>query len=214
MKTNKKENIGTILVPVGGGKQIEVELDSTILVLNEYQKQWTEKGLYHKLIKGQLKERNVLKNVECLITHWRNRKLPIIHAPIIQDPQNKKGFLANVSNAGFFTKGTWKAEFTDGTYQKDDIVLQGRYTFNVFQGSNFDEVLKSNRIKTFFICGFTTSLCLKKTVEAARDMGYDFIIINDCSATFTSYLQSLFDKQFVENITSSTDVINCLKSID
>lgn len=213
MKNYKKENLGTILVPVSSGKTIEVELGRTILILNEYQKQWTERGLYHNLIKGQLKERNVLENVERLIEEWRNNNLPIIHAPIIQDPQNKKGFLANVSNAGFFTKGTWKSEFTEGTYQNNDIVLQGRYTFNIFQGSDFDQVLKSNNIKTFFICGFTTSLCIKKTVEDARARGYNFIIINDCSATFTSFLQNRFDKQFIEHITTSSDVIDSLNNI-
>lgn len=212
IRTNKQEEIISVLV--SNGESIEVNLNNTILVLNEFQKQWTEKGVYHGLIKSQLKKRDVLTNAQRFVTKWRESGLPIIHAPIIQDPANKKGFLANISNAGFFTKDTWKSEFTEGTYQKGDIVLEGRYTFNVFEGSNFEEVLNIMDIRTFFICGFTTSLCIKKTVEAARRKGYNFIIVNDCSATFSGCLQQLFDKQFKANIASSESVINSIDKLD
>jgi nicotinamidase-related amidase len=201
----------TFSIVLNNGKQIELE--NTVLVLNEFQKQWTKRGLYHWLIKRELKNRNVIDNTLELVKNWRSKKLPIIHAPIIQDPQNKKGFLANISNAGFFTKGTWKAEFTEGTYVKGDTVLEGRYTFNVFEGSDFEDVLNSMNVKTFLICGFTTSLCIKMTVEAAKKKGYDFIIINDCSATFTGWLQKLFDRQFKDNIVNCHEVIKGLKSM-
>ncbi len=204
------ENIKSIIV--SNGQTIDVDMNSTVLVLNEFQKQWTERGIYHQLIKNQLKKRNVIANVQKILEEWRAKKLPIIHAPIIQDPANKKGFLAKISNAGFFTKDTWKAEFTPNTYKNGDIILEGRYTFNVFEGSNFDQVLKSMNVKTFFICGFTTSLCIKATVEEAKRRGYNFIIINDCSATFTGFLQNIFDKKFNENITYSKDVVKCINN--
>ncbi|MDR0604242.1 MAG: isochorismatase family protein, partial [Bacteroidales bacterium] len=117
------------------------------------------------------------------------------------------------SNAGFFTKDTWKAEFTEGTYEEGDIVLSGRYTFNVFEGSDFEDVLYWMNTKTFLICGFTTSLCIRKTVDAARKKGYNFIIVNDCSATFTGCLQKQFDRKFRDNITDSHNVIEGLNAI-
>jgi nicotinamidase-related amidase len=193
------------------GKQID--LNNTVLVLNEFQKQWTERSLYHQLIKSELKKRNVIYNTVELVKNWRSKNMPIIHAPIIQDPKNKKGFLANISNAGFFTKGTWKAEFMEGTYVEGDIVLEGRYTFNVFEGSDFEEVLYWMNVKTFLICGFTTSLCIKMTVEAAKKKGYDFIIVNDCSATFTGWMQKMFDRQFKDNTVHSNEVIKGLNAM-
>jgi nicotinamidase-related amidase len=209
---NAERTKRTLSILLSNGKRID--LNNTVLVLNEFQKQWTERGLYHWLIKSELKKRNVIDNTVELVKHWRSKKMPIIHAPIIQDPQNKKGFLANISNAGFFTKGTWKAEFTEGTYEEGDIALEGRYTFNVFEGSDFEEALGWMNIKTFLICGFTTSLCIKMTVEAAKKKGYDFIIINDCSATFTGWLQRQFDKKFKDNITVSRNVIEGLNAIE
>jgi nicotinamidase-related amidase len=208
---NKVSTTQTLSILLNNGKRID--LNNTVLVLNEFQKQWTGRGLYHQLIKSELKKRNVIDNTVELVKHWRAKNMPIIHAPIIQDPQNKKGFLANISNAGFFTKGTWKAEFTEGTYEKGDIVLEGRYTFNVFEGSDFEKILHLRNVKTFLICGFTTSLCIKMTVEAAKKKGYDFIIINDCSATFTGWLQKQFDKKFKDNIVYSNEVIKGLNAI-
>jgi nicotinamidase-related amidase len=146
---------------LSNGKQIE--LANTALVLNEFQKQWTERGLYHRLIRSELKKRNVIDNTVELLKYWRSKNLAIVHAPIIQDPQDKKGFLANISNAGFFTKGTWKAEFTEGTFVPGEIAVTGRYTFNVFENSDFEEILYWMNVRTFLICGFTTSLCIKKT---------------------------------------------------
>ncbi|MDR2409957.1 MAG: cysteine hydrolase [Bacteroidales bacterium] len=208
---NKVNNKPILSILLNNSKQ--VELDNTVLVLNEFQNQWTKRGLYHWLIKRELKKRNVVDNTLELLKHWRSKNLMVIHAPIIQDPKNKKGFLAHISDAGFFTKGTWKAEFTEGTYVEGDIVLEGRYTFNVFEGSDFEDILNSMNVKTFLICGFTTSLCIKMTVEAAKKKGYDFIIINDCSATFTGWLQKLFDRKFKDNIVHSDEVIKELKTM-
>jgi nicotinamidase-related amidase len=196
---------GPFSIVLNNGKQIE--LNNTMLVLNEFQKQWTERGLYHRLIRSELEKRNVTGNTLELLKHWRSRNLMVVHAPIIQDPQNKKGFLANISNAGFFTKDTWKAEFTEGTYVKGDIVLEGRYTFNLFEGSDFDELLYWTGVKTFLICGFTASLCIKKTVEAANRKGCECIVINDCCATFTGWLQKRFDRQFKDCTVSASEVI-------
>jgi nicotinamidase-related amidase len=209
-KISKEQRLSILL---NSGKRVELNLNNTVLVLNEFQKQWTERSMYHRLIKRELKNRNVIDNTLNVVKNWRSKELPIIHAPIIQDPQNKRGFLAKVSNAGFFTKGTWKAEFTEGVYEPDDVVLNGRYTFNVFEGSDFESILNSMNVKTFLICGFTTSLCIKMTVEAAKKKGYDFVIINDCSATFTGWLQKLFDKQFKNNITLSNEVIKGLNDL-
>lgn len=195
-------------ITMSDGTSLDLDIANTVLVLNEYQKQWTMKSLYHKMIKGELRKRNVIDNVHTLIKFWRTKKLPIIHAPIIQDPKNKKGFLAHISNAGFFTKDTWKSEFTEGCYKDGDIILKGRYTFNVFEGSDFDEILQKMKVKTFLICGFTTSLCIKQTVNAAARKGYNFIIINDCSATFNGTLQKMFDRTFKSNITTSEKLMS------
>ena len=68
---------------------MNVDTQKSAVVLIEFQNQWTNKGLYHWLIKGQLTSRNVLANTITLVDEARKKGVKIIHAPLIIDPENK-----------------------------------------------------------------------------------------------------------------------------
>ena len=95
-----------------------------------------------------------------------------------------------------FTKGTWKAEFTDGIYEQTDIVIEGRYGFDATEGSNLEDVLKKDKIKTVYVCGFTTDHCVKETMNSLIDKGSDCILVSDCTATKNNKLQEKIEKEF------------------
>ena len=71
-----------------------------------------------------------------------------------------------------FTKGTWKAEFTEGILDSTDIVIEGRYGFDACKGSNLEKKLIDNKIKTVLVCGFTTDHCVKETMNSTELMKY------------------------------------------
>ena len=73
---------------------MNIETQKSAVVLIEFQNQWTDKGLYHWLIKNQLTSRNVMKNTRALVDTARKKGVKIIHAPLIIDPEHKKGWLA------------------------------------------------------------------------------------------------------------------------
>ncbi len=87
---------------------MQLQKHETAIVLVEFQKQWTEKGLFNQLIKHQLVSRNVVRNTQRLVANAREKSITIIHAPLVVDLYNKKGWLAYLTFGRIFTKDTWK----------------------------------------------------------------------------------------------------------
>lgn len=137
------------------------------VVLVEFQNQWTEPGLYHTLIGRQLQSRRVLENTRWLVEQARVRGVTIIHAPLVIDPENKRGRPAHLTFGKVFTKGTRKSRIMSGLYQDTDLVVEGRYAFDAFVGGNLEELLRSRSVETVFLGGFTTDQCVAKTLRTA-----------------------------------------------
>ena len=176
-----------------------IQKDNTAILLIEFQKTWTEKGIFHKIIKKEYTLRNVLNNTKDLILEARKNEVKVIQAPLILDKADKAKYKKTPFPARLlkrFTKGTWKADFTDGIYEKSDIVVQGRYGFDACEGSDLEELLKQNEIKTVFVCGFTTDHCVKETMNSLIDKGFDCILVSDCTATKNNKLQKKIEKEF------------------
>ena len=134
-------------------------MNKNAIVLIEFQRQWTERGFYYWLIRGQLNKRQVVKNTQGLVAGAREAGALIIHAPLIIDPANRKGLLAHLTFGKVFTKGTWKSEFTDKLYDESDVVIRNRTQFDAFPGSTLEEVLRDNGVEQIFFCGLTTDFC-------------------------------------------------------
>ena len=176
----------------------------TAILLIEFQKTWTEKGIFRKIIKKEYESRNVLNNTNKLIASARKNNNPVIQAPLILDKSDKKRyrktpFPARLLNR--FTKGTWKAEFTEGIHKPTDIVIEGRYGFDACKGSNLEQQLRENKIETVFICGFTTDHCVKETMNSLMEKGFNCIMISDCTATKNRKLQMKIESE-LEHIKS------------
>ena len=180
------------------------------IVLVEFQNQWTEKGLYHRLIKRQLRSKNVLENTRTLVREARESGVKIIHAPLVIDPEKKRGWLAHLTFGGVFTKDTWKSEFTEGVYEEGDLVVEGRYTFDAFTGSNLEQLLRDNQIERIFLCGFTTDQCVAKTMRTALNKGFDSFLVSDCTATLNGFLQRRTESSFRGRVVDSREVLDVI----
>jgi len=182
-----------------GGKDVAI-------LLIEFQKQWIMDGPYKMLIDKQLKSKNVLENTERLVKRARENNFKIIHAPLIIDPKNKKGWLAYLTLGTVFTKGKEKSEFIDGIYNYNDLVVKGRYGFDAFVGSDLEEILIKEKIDRVFVCGFTTDQCVAKTLRTLHKKGFESLLVSDCTATFSYAVQNKVEKEF-ENRTIKSDEI-------
>ena len=188
-----------------------IQKDNAAILLIEFQKTWTEKGIFRKIIKKEYKQRNVLNNTKKMIEAARDKGVAVIQAPLILDKKsknyNKTPFPARLLKR--FTKGTWKAEFTDEIYESTDLVIEGRYGFDATKGSNLEEILKKNNVKTIFVAGFTTDHCVKETMHSLINKGFDCVMVSDCTATKNNKLQKKIENEFV--IVTSKQLIDKIK---
>lgn len=182
---------------------------TSAIVLIEFQKTWTEKGIFHQLIKKEYIKRNVLSNTQEITVHARKNGVTVIHAPLIVDKNSvnykKMPFPSRLLKR--FTSGTWKAEFADGVYENTDFVVKGRYAYDATIGSDLVKILTENNIETVFVCGFTTDHCVAVTMESLAREGYKCVMLTDCTATRNKKLQKKAEKGF-QTITNAEFVAN------
>lgn len=179
------------------------------IVLVEFQKQWTEKGLFHCLIKHQMESRAVVENTRRLVTQARESGVTIIHAPLVVNPHNKKGWLAYLTFGQIFTQDTWKAELVPGLFEEGDLIVQRGYynlqAFDAFFESSLEQTLNEHNVKNLFICGFATDQCPAKTLRTALGKGFNPYLVSDCTATFNGFFQKSAERKHSErSVTSQT----------
>jgi nicotinamidase-related amidase len=82
-------------------------------------------------------------------------------------------------------KGSWSAELIDGLEeirQEDDIWIDKHRTSGFF-GTELEQMLMAQGITTLFFGGVNTDQCVMGTLQDAYCIGYDCVLLTDCTAT-------------------------------
>ena len=92
---------------------LNINSKNSAVILIEFQKTWTEKGIFYNLIKNEYNSRNVLSNTIKLLEATRRKNIQVIQVPFIIDKSDKKNYtkyplLPKLLKR--FTRGTWKEE--------------------------------------------------------------------------------------------------------
>ncbi len=175
------------------------KLKDIVVLLIEFQKTWTERSFFHKLIRKQYESKNVYQNTLELLEVARNRGVKVIQAPFILDKsikENYKKIPLPPKLFGQFTANTWRAEYTEGIYSETDLEVSGRCGFDACIGSNLQQILKNHHTKKIYFAGFTTDHCVSDTMSTLLSDGYECILISDCTATRNSNLQEKVEKKY------------------
>lgn len=185
--------------------QFDAERSAVLLV--EFQNQWTLRGPYHRLVRGQLASRQVVSNARALVSGARERGVAIVHAPLVIDPARKRGWLAHLTLGTVFTRGTWKAAITDGLFAEGDHLVHDRYAFDAFTGTELERLLRGLSVAHLFICGFTTDQCVSRTLRTALARGFDGHLVSDCTATFLSSMQRRVERRLGARAVGHRDLL-------
>jgi nicotinamidase-related amidase len=132
----------------------------------------------------------------------------IIHAPLVVDPEDWRGWLAHLTFGQIFTKGTPSAEFAEEVYEEEDLVATGRYALDPFVGSNLDALLRRSGTETVLFGGFLSDQCAGKGVLTALQNGFDAYLVSDCSATITRLQDWWIERRLDGHTVSSREVLN------
>lgn len=119
----------------------------------------------------------------------RELGIRIVHIRIVDLPDGKsdspawlrsKGLMANTPL--FAVEGTWGAEFCEGCEPLPGELVVTKHRSSAFVGTNLDQLLKSNGVKTVVIIGEQTPGCIEATYRDAAYYDFYNVLVEDCVA--------------------------------
>jgi len=162
----------------------------TALIYIEYQKEFcSEDGALY--LKDEIERTGVMKNEKILINKARELgcmivKVPMNYNPAFEAHAEAFGIIYAVKGAKAFAKGTPGIEWhPDFTINEDEEVCIGKFGLDSFAGTNLNEILQRNNIRTVIVNGFLTNVCVESTTRTAYEYGYKVIVPNDCCCAKT-----------------------------
>lgn len=155
----------------------------TALLLIDIQNDYFEGGM--NPLEGSLEAG---LNAQKLLFHFRKHSLPVIH---IRHISNRPG-------STFFLPDTEGADIHQCVSPTGGEEIVRKHFPNSFFQTNLLNLLKSKEITNLVICGMMTHMCVDATVRAAKDLGYNSVLIEDACATK--------DLKFKERTVKATDV--------
>lgn len=121
--------------------------------------------------------------------NWGVRKDLLNISPSLQHAHNPTGNETNLAqpvpgtNSEVIAKGSWGAEVVDEINPGHADYQITKHRFSAFWDCETDAVLRNLGIKTLLIGGVNMDQCVMTTLEDASFLGYDTVLIDDCSAT-------------------------------
>jgi nicotinamidase-related amidase len=112
-------------------------------------------------------------NAKLILEKFRNENLPVIHIQHI----------STRSNATYFLAGTKGAEIHENVQPKPNEKIIVKHFPNGFRETALLEYLTSNGISDLVICGMMTHMCVDATTRAAKDYGFNCVVIGDACAS-------------------------------
>lgn len=202
----------------------EIDTKSSALLLIEYQNEWLdEKSKLYSFMKDKKQFEASIKNSKEALEYARKTGIKVIHIPLVLSDDYKefgngaKYGLRAVIPQVMTWQGDKKSFHKDFIPKKDEFVVSGRLGASGFAGSNLDSILRNNGIKTLYMTGFATNVCVESTFREAHDKGYNAIVINDATSSFTKEEKEFFLKNIVHHFgesISTKDFINSKVNVD
>jgi nicotinamidase-related amidase len=112
-------------------------------------------------------------NARKILDKFRSEGLPVIHIQHIAERPASTFFVPQ-------TKGSDIHENVKPVTNEKVII---KHYPNSFRETELLEYLKNNNITDLVICGMMTHMCVDATIRAAKDFGFNCIVIGDACAT-------------------------------
>ena len=104
------------------------------------------------------------------VAHARADHPPGAKALNITDSENRPPLI---------TRGTPEAEIVPQLAPKPSDHLVPKRRWSAFHGTSLDPTLRAHGVETIILCGGSTEIGIASTAYAARDLGYNLVIVSD-----------------------------------
>jgi nicotinamidase-related amidase len=120
------------------------------------------------------------------------------------------------NNAPVLRKDSWAAAVVDELAQHPDDIRVDKYRMSGFWDTPLDSILKNLGRTTLFFAGVNADQCVMATLQDANFLGYDCILISDCTATTSPtycWQATLYNvKQCFGFVAESHALLNAIKT--
>lgn len=129
------------------------------------------------------------QGVPVIWLNWGNRadrmNLPpsVLH---VYDPDARSvgiGKPLPKNGAHVLEQGSWAAAVVDELPAEDGDIAIAKYRMSGFQDTELDSILRNLNLTTLLFAGVNADQCVMCTLQDASFLGYDAILLEDCSAT-------------------------------
>lgn len=119
------------------------------------------------------------------------------------------------NQAPVLMKGSWAAAVVDELEQKPEDIKVDKYRMSGFWDTPLDSILRNLGRTTLFFAGVNADQCVMATLQDANFLGYDCLLIQDCTATTSPdfcWQATVYNvKQCFGFVTDSTRVLQAIE---
>jgi nicotinamidase-related amidase len=130
--------------------------------------------------KDRARYASVIANAKALLQRARGAGAMVVHARADHPPGTKAMNLTDAENRPpLITRGTPEADIVAelAPHHGDLQILKQRWS--AFHGTHLDSALRARGVDTIVLCGGSTEIGIASTAYAARDLGYNLVIVSD-----------------------------------
>lgn len=173
-------------------------------------------------LKALLPELRAAK-VPVIWVNWGNRPDLLNISPAALHVYNPTGVGVGLGDplptngAKVLMAGSWAAAVVDELEQKPEDIRIDKYRMSGFWDTPLDSILRNLGKTTLFFAGVNADQCVMTTLQDANFLGYDCILVEDCTATTSPeycWLATLYNvKQCFGFVADSQAILEAIKSI-
>lgn len=120
------------------------------------------------------------------------------------------------NNAKVLMAGSWAAAVVDELEQKPEDIVVDKYRMSGFWDTALDTILRNLGKTTLLFAGVNADQCVMATLQDANFLGYDCILVKDCTATTSPeycWLATLYNvKQCFGFVTDSQAILKAISN--
>lgn len=160
-------------------------------------------------------------NVPVIWVNWGNRPDLLNISPAALHVYNPTGVGTGLGDplpkngAKVLMAGSWAAAVVDELEQKPEDIRIDKYRMSGFWDTPLDSILRNLGKSTLFFAGVNADQCVMTTLQDANFLGYDCILVEDCTATTSPeycWLATLYNvKQCFGFVADSQAILEAIK---
>jgi len=153
-------------------------------------------------------EQLVIPNVRRLMDACRQAGIEVIHTRIESLTRDGRDRSLEHKHLGIHhPPGSKDAQILDEVAPQGDEIVITKTCGGVFNGSNIEDVLRNIGIQHLIVVGVVTSGCVEVAVRDAADRGFQILLVEDATATWSDEMQQAamraMDEIYAKVVTTS-----------